>query len=218
MLPLALLCLSPTAVMAQKTLARTAVYLERNVTDQDAEIRFEVTGVNEGLAKLRVMAPDGRTIVDFKAPDTKLGLRQITLESPEPRDDGRLQADFPAGTYRFVGATVGGTVLQGTATLSHAFPPPTSLTYPRAEQGNVPTTGMQIRWRPVAGLAGLIVVIEQEATGRELRTNLPGHAQGFTVPEGFLSGGTEYKLAIGTVSREGNSSFVETSFRTADRK
>jgi hypothetical protein len=62
------------------------------------------------------------------------------------------------------------------------------------------------------------VVIEQEATGRELRVSLPGVANGFTVPEVFLAAGTEYKVAIGTVSRDGNSSFVETSFRTAERK
>jgi hypothetical protein len=217
-LPAALLCLLPETAIAQKTFARTAVSLERNVTDQDAEIRFEVTATNEGLANLRVMAPDSRTVVDFKAPDTKLGLRQITLESPEPRDDRRLQADFPAGAYRFVGATVGGTVLEGTAMLSHAFPPPISLTYPRADQGSLPTSGIQIRWRPVSGLASVIVVVEQEATGRELRVSLPGVATGFTVPEVFLSAGTEYKVAIGTVSRDGNSSFVETSFKTAERK
>jgi hypothetical protein len=34
----------------------------------------------------------------------------------------------------------------------------------------------------------------------------------------LLVPGTEYKLEIGTVSREGNRSFVETSFTTAGKK
>jgi len=38
------------------------------------------------------------------------------------------------------------------------------------------------------------------------------------VPDGFLLPGTEYQLAIGTVSAEGNVSFVETTFTTAGKK
>jgi hypothetical protein len=34
------------------------------------------------------------------------------------------------------------------------------------------------------------------------------------VPNGFLLPGMEYQMAIGTVSGEGNISFVETSFTT----
>jgi len=32
-------------------------YLERNVQDHDAEIRFEVSGAKEGLTALKVLAP-----------------------------------------------------------------------------------------------------------------------------------------------------------------
>ena len=66
---------------------KLSVYLERNVQDHDAEIRFEVTGVKDGLASLRVLAPDGRTVIDVRTPDSKLGIRGLILESPEPADD-----------------------------------------------------------------------------------------------------------------------------------
>ena len=33
---------------------RPAVFLERNVEDRDVEIRFEVTGADDGLAALKV--------------------------------------------------------------------------------------------------------------------------------------------------------------------
>src|SRR5689334_16377981 len=70
------------------------VRLEQTVEDGDCEIAFEATSGTTGLTALKVMAPDGRTVIDFKSPDTKLGMRQIVLESPEPRNDGRLQTDF----------------------------------------------------------------------------------------------------------------------------
>ena len=35
---------------------KLSVYLERNVQDHDAEIRFEATGAEDGLAALKVLA------------------------------------------------------------------------------------------------------------------------------------------------------------------
>jgi hypothetical protein len=209
-----LLVLIPGTAPAQEKFGRSAIYLERNATDEDVEVRFEVRGAADGLATLQVTSPDGRTVIDFRTPQSRLGIRHLDLESPEPRDDGRLQADFPAGTYRFAGSTVGGTELRGEATLSHAFPPATSILAPGPGQSNVPTSGLRIRWTPVDGVAAYIVVIEEEDTEREMRVQLPGTAPAFAIPVGFLLPGKEYKLAIGTVSQEGNRSFVETSFET----
>src|SRR3712207_964865 len=171
-----LLLLIPAAAPAEERFGRAAVYLERNATDEDAEVRFEVTGTADGLATLRVTAPDGRTVLDFRAPDSRLGIRHLDLESPEPRDDGRLRADFPAGTYRFAGTTVGGTELRGEATLSHAFPPTTSFVAPRPGQRGPPATGLRTRWRPVAAVAAHGVAIEQAEPGRAVRAALPGSA------------------------------------------
>src|SRR4029077_18742767 len=92
---------------------KLSVYLERNVQDHDAEIRFEATGAEDGLAALKVSAPGERTVIDLRTPDSKLGVRSLTLESPEPADDAVVRADFPAGAYRFEGSTSRGARLRG---------------------------------------------------------------------------------------------------------
>ena len=76
--------------------------------DHDAEIRFEVSGAEDGLTALKVLAPGERTVIDIRTPDLKLGIRSLTPESPEPDDDRIVRADFPAGIYRFEGRTTKG--------------------------------------------------------------------------------------------------------------
>ena len=193
------------------------VFLERNVQDKDAEVKFDAIGGTGGLTSLKVVAPDGRTVIDFKTPDSKLGMRHLTLESPEPKNDGSVQADFPAGAYTFTGSSASGARLEGKAMLSHTFPDPTALLRPRADAKNVPVNGLQIGWQSAKGLSAHVVVIVHEASGREIKANLPGNATGFSVPAGFLQPGTEYKLEIGTVAKDGNSSFIETAFTTAKK-
>lgn len=208
---------SAVAVHADEPFERVKVFLERNLLDKDAEVKFEVTAGKAGLAALKVVAPDGRTVVDVKAPDSKLGLRHLALESPEPTNDGRVQTDFPAGVYTFSGRSTDGAALTGKATLSHAFPDATAFVRPRADADKVPRKGLQISWAAVKGLDAFVVVIEQESSGREVRAKLPASATSFVVPEGFLQPGTEYKLAIGSVAKDGNASFIETSFTTAGK-
>ena len=99
---------APGFAQADEKFEQIAVRLEQNATDEDVEVVLEATSGDFGLATLRVAAPDGRTVIDFKAPDSKLGIRRLVLESPEPTNDGRLQKDFPAGAYTFTGSTVKG--------------------------------------------------------------------------------------------------------------
>ncbi|MDQ2962439.1 MAG: fibronectin type III domain-containing protein, partial [Pseudomonadota bacterium] len=150
-------------------------------------------------------------------PDTKLGLRTFAFESPEPTNDGRVQSDFPAGSYAFSAISASGAKLEGKAVLNHTFPEPTALVRPQAEAKNVPIKGLQVSWKRVQGADAYMVVIEQESSGRWLKVNLAGNATSFTVPDGFLLPGTEYKLGIGTVAKDGNSSFIETTFNTAKK-
>jgi hypothetical protein len=213
-----LLILSHGLAQADEKFETVTVYLEQNVQDEDVEIRFEAVGGSTGLAALRVVAPDGRTVIDFRAADSRLGIRHLSLESPEPKNDGKVQADFPAGAYQFIGSTVGGVKLQGQAVLSHRLPDATSLVRPRADEKNVPIAGLEIKWHPVKDVTAFAVVIEQERTGRELRAHLSGTTTSFSVPDGFLLPATPYKVAVGAVSKEGNRSFVETSFTTAGAK
>ena len=195
-----------------------SVRFEQNATDKDVEVVFDATGGDEGLASIKVVAPDGRTVIDFKAPDTKLGLRHFQFESPEPKNDGSLQADFPAGEYTFTGTTVTGIKLQSKAKFNHKLPDTVTLVRPTVNEKGVPTKGLKIAWSQAKHIISYVVTIEQEESGFELTVKLPAAASTFVVPDGLLQAKTRYKLAIGTVSQEGNSSFVETSFTTEGPK
>jgi hypothetical protein len=211
----ALACPVTGATAEDGRFEKLSVYLERNMQDHDAEIRFEATGAEDGLAALKVMAPGERTVIDFRSPDSKLGIRSLTLESPEPDDDKIVRADFPAGAYRFEGTTTKGANLRGEARLSHVFPKPAAFEYPRPDQKDVPASALTLRWSVPEGIEGCAIVIEQPGSPYEIRALLPGSAKSFTVPDGFLRAGKVYKFAIGTVAKDGNRSFIEAGFTTA---
>ena len=206
------------AAWAEDRFERVAVYLEQTAEDEDAEVIFEAVSGTAGLSALKVTAPDGRTVIDFKAANSKLGIRHLLLESPEPKNDGKLLADFPKGAYVFSGTLTTGAALQGEAMLSHKFPDTVRVIQPRPDDRRVPSSGMQIKWNAAKDAAGYIVVIEQEKTGREIKANLASNATSFTVADGFLSPGLDYKLAVGTVAKDGNKSFTEFGFATAAKK
>jgi hypothetical protein len=193
------------------------VHFEQNATDGDVEVVIRAKGGKEGLAKLTVVGPDGRTAIEFAAPDAStLGIREFEFESPEPTDVAGLKAAYPEGTYRFSGATAGGKAFHGESTLSHALPATTAFVQPGVDAKNVPVKGLEIRWTPVAGVSGYVIELEQDDLGVSLEAHLPGSASSLSVPDGFLRPGMEYDLGIGTVSKGGNVSFVETSFTTAE--
>jgi hypothetical protein len=192
------------------------VRFEQNATDGDVEVVFEVTGRSEGLAKLTIDSPDGRTVVAFNAPDdSTLGIRQFVFESPEPKDVAALKAAYPEGKYEFAGQTASGAELHGTARLSHALPATTSFVSPPPDARGVAVKDLKIVWQPVPEVAGYVIEIEQDELEVNITARLPGSAKSFDVPEGFLRPRTEYQLGIGTVSVDGNISYIETTFTTA---
>jgi hypothetical protein len=218
------LLMSSHGLAQQKSVASipfavASVHFEQNATDKDVEVVFEVAGGAKGIAKLTVVSPDGRTVIDFTAPDAStLGIRSFRFESPEPSDVASLKAAYPEGVYVFSGATVTGDKLSGKSTLSHALPATTSFVHPKEEAEGVGPNDLAITWAPVQNLAAYIITIEQEEMNVSLEARLPGSATQFTLPDGFLLPETEYQLGIGTVTAEGNTSFIETSFTTAGKE
>lgn len=197
------------------TVAR--VHFEQNATDEDVEVVFEVKGGSEGLSRLSVLSPDGRTVVDSKAPDAStLGIRQFRFESPEPRDVAGLKAAYPEGVYTFSGETAAGVKLEGKSTLSHTLPATTSFVQPKAEAEGVPVKNLAIAWAPVKSVAAYIIYIEQDELQVEFTARLAGNASKLAVPDGFLVPGTQYTLGLGTVTEDGNVSIIETWFTTAE--
>ncbi|WP_133510471.1 hypothetical protein [Candidatus Thiosymbion oneisti] len=202
-------------VQADDQFDKTKLYLERNVTDGDAEVVIEAKGDDEGLSALTLVAPDGRTLVDFQVPEGKLGIRSVKLESPEPEDDGRVQADFPAGAYGFTGITMDGDRISGSGTLSHRLPPPVSFLLPKDGQEDIPAAGLKVQWKPLKGIEKYVLSLEDAATDLAIEAELPGNASSFEIPNGWMKPDTDYKLAVGSVAPDGNRSFVEIEFETA---
>jgi hypothetical protein len=199
--------------------AVASVHFEQNATDGDLEVVFEVKGGTAGLARLTVVSPDGRTVIDFTAPDAStLGIRQFRFESPEPGAVASLKSAYPEGVYTFTGATATGSKLTGTSRLSHSLPAPVAVLRPAAGARGVGTRDLGITWTPVPNLAAHILYIEQHELGVEITARLPGSAAAFAVPNGFLVPGRAYQLGIGTVTKQGNISFVETTFTTAGKE
>jgi len=218
---LASLCLASASGDDQPTAPRpipeVSIRFEQNATDGDVEVVFELTGPDEGLTQLTVVAPDGRTVVDFTAPDAKkYGIREFVFESPEPTDIKGLKAAYPAGEYSFAGATADGVKFSGHSTLRHELPPTVSFRHPTTRATGVEIKDLEIGWTAAANVSGYVIELEQSKLDMKLVVNLPASTTSFAVPNGLLMPGTTYQLGIGTVSTGGNASFVETSFTTAN--
>lgn len=193
-----------------------SVHFEQNATDGDMEVVFQVKGGVDGLAELIVVSPDGRTVAAFKAPDAStLGMRQFRLETPEPPDFKSLKAAYPEGVYEFFGRTSSGANLAARSNLIHRLPATTTFAEPAPETVNVRVKDLKISWSPVEDVASYIVKIDQRELNVSFIVRLPGTSPtSFDLPDGFLSRHTKYKMSIGTVTREGNISYVETTFTT----
>ena len=76
-----------------------AITLEQNATDGDAEVVLFAKGGDEGLKRLRIIAPDERIVANVQGDDQGVGLREFSLESAEPPDFGAVLGSFPEGTY-----------------------------------------------------------------------------------------------------------------------
>lgn len=195
--------------------SKATVRFEQNATDGDVEVVFEIKADEDGLTMLKVVSPDGRTVIDFTAPDsTTMGMRQFIIESPEPDDMPALQAAYPEGEYKFSGKTFAGDAFASTAALSHRLPATAELTSPMPEADDVAIKDVVIAWGAVAGVSSYIVELEQDELQLKIKAVVPGSLTSFAVPNGVLVPGKEYTLGLGTVAEGGNVSFVETTFTT----
>jgi hypothetical protein len=194
------------------------VHFEQNATDGDVEAVVEIIGGDDGLTKLKLVTPDGRTVVNFAAPErSAVGMRQFRFESPEPKDAAALKKDFPAGVYVVTGTTSTGTSLQSQAVLSHKLPPTTSFVSPKADARNVSAHNLKVSWAPVKGVAGYTIELDPSKSSAHLELKLPASATSFVVPDGILAPGAKCQLGIGTISHDGNISVIETTFTTAGK-
>jgi hypothetical protein len=188
--------------------------LEQNATDGDTEVVIFAKGQDAGLKRLVITGPDGKHVGVFNSNGKGIGIREFVLESAEPPDLDVVLASFPQGVYTISGRTVDGECISGTAELSHAVAPPTTLLTPTEEQV-VPINSVVLSWSPVAGAERYVVELNNENNGAESTFQVFPPTTSMAIPSQFLQAGAEYQFGVGVRTTNGNITFVETTFFTA---
>lgn len=185
--------------------AEASIILEHNATDGDAEIVVYVKGGDEGLATLKVYAPDGRTMVDVSTQDTVIGLREFAVESAEPGIADVIGA-YPEGSYRIEGVTIGGDRLHASAGLSHKLPSPPELQVSKAAR--------TVTWSATQGAVKYSIELEREVGDEDvmkMTIELPATVRSFAIPKAFLVPG-DYQVGVAVHGANGNIVVVEQEF------
>jgi Fibronectin type III domain len=204
----------------EETSLSAKIIVEFNATDSDVGIQAFLGGPPWEVVE--IVSPDGRKVFHVDRGTLKeLGMNELSFESEEPSlDDLPLEqflALFPEGEYKFLGTTVEGDDLVGTATLTHDIPDAPVVVSP--EEGTVDSDNTVIKWNPVASppgieIAGYQVTVEREEPFRVLSADLPPTTTSFTVPADFLEPGTEYKFEVLAIEVSGNQTITLGFFET----
>jgi hypothetical protein len=202
-----------TAPVACQEFEELFMTLEQNATDGDTEVVFFAKTETDGLRRLQILGPGGRRVAGFDGSRRGIGIREFVLESAEPPDLDLVLASFPAGTYTFLGRTVGGECVLGEATLSHALAPATTLLTP-AEEEVVPLDDLLLSWSAVPGAERYVVELNNEDTGSEFTFEVFPPTTSLEIPAALLVADSEYQFAVGTKMPDGNITFVEHAFFT----
>ncbi len=139
--------------------AEAKILFELNATAQDAGIHVLLDG--EGWDRVEVFSPDHELLLEIEVAGSvgNIGVTELLFESAEPSladlPLDELQAMFPEGKYRFVGTTVEGQRLAGSASLSHELPEPNVVS--PAEGAVIDPDDAVIDWQPVTEPAGITI-------------------------------------------------------------
>ena len=201
-------------------LAAATLIIEVNGTDGDAGLQFFLDG--EPWNSMTISDPNGNVVVDVDA-EGRLkdwGLTELFSESNEPPFTevpvAEFKARFPEGKYTFVGETIEGGKLVGTARLSHDIPEGPEITSP-AEGATVNRDGVVARWEappepPGIDIVGYRVIATREDPHRVYQVELPASARSVPIPAAFLESATEYELEIQAIEESGNWTFATSFF------
>jgi len=190
---------------SKEQFSEVAINLEYNATDGDGELVVFSKGPTEGLAQLKINAPNGRSILDLSTKDRLVGIREFDVETAEPMIDTVISA-YPEGLYRFGGVTLGGSKLHALAQLVHKLPAPPEI-HVNKETGTV-------SWSSVVGAAKYSVALERKIDNEKkmvLTIDLPATARMFSIPKVFAVPG-DYQVAVAVHGENGNVTEVEYEF------
>jgi len=193
------------------------IRVERNDTDGDTEIVLTAKPLTDkGLARLTVLSPQWRKVVETDAPNRTQGLREFLFESPEP-EESQILRSYPAGTYLYFGTATDGQQFVGSATLSHELPGAPVIISP-VEASAISPGALVISWAAVPDAAQYIVEFENESADPEESFSfiVGADTTSFAVPGTIVSPSSDYQVGVASVHENGNVVFVETTFSTTD--
>ena len=201
-------------------LAAATLIIEVNGTDGDAGLQFFLDG--DPWNSMTISDQNGNVVADVDA-EGRLkdwGLTELFSESNEPPFSevplAEFKARFPKGKYTFVGETIEGEKLVGTARLSHDIPEPPEIISP-ADGATVVREGVVARWQAPPeprgiDIIGYRVIATREDPLRVYQVELPASARKVPIPKAFLQSDTEYELEIQAIEESGNWTFATSFF------
>jgi hypothetical protein len=191
--------------------ADSEIFFEFNSTDNDLGVQVFLDA--EDWSRVKIFAPDGRSILDIRGESElgELGLTELFFESAEP-SPGEVLALFDPGEYTFVGRTTEGERLFGTGMLSHDLPPAPVFSPSNGEV--LDHTAVVIRWDPIPGAARFEVIVSDEINAANIEAEVSGGTSEMAVPPTFLAPGGSYKAEVLAIFDNGNKTISEGLFYT----
>lgn len=188
------------------------IFFEYNFSANDLGVHVFLDG--EDWKEFEIVNPKGRKIfeVEGKGPYRDLGLTELFFEGAEPNLDDvpleELLARFPAGDYQFVGKTVDGKRIAGTATLSHAIPNgPSKVT--AVLDGN----SLVISWEaPIGSLTnGPINIVGYQVIVEAFQVTVPADVFSVTVSPEFVASldPGKHEFEVLAIAESGNQAITE---------
>lgn len=193
------------------------IRIERNATDGDTEIVLTAKPLTDkGLARLTVLSPHWRKVVEAEAPQRARGLREFLFETPEP-EDAQILSNYPAGKYLYFGTATDGQQFLGSANLSHELPGAPVIVSP-VDESVIAPGALLISWTAVPDAAQYLVEFENESSDPEQSFSfvVGRDTTSFAVPGAIVVPASDYQVGVASVHENGNVVFVETTFSTTD--
>lgn len=187
------------------------VFIEYNASAQDAGIQVFLDA--EAWRRVAIFDERGRDLLEIEASGgmKQLGLTELRFEGAEP-DPSEVFDAFPAGIYKFRGATIERQRLTATAILSHDLPAAPEFSPSQGE--TVDPDDVEIEWDPIAGVARYQVIVESDANGFVLEVSVSSSTTTLRIPSTFLVPNTEYKAEVLAIAPSGNRTITEGTFVT----
>ncbi len=203
------------------------MFIEYNATAGDVGVQVFLDG--EPWKRLRVFNPAGKLILQITGRHAlaQQGLTELFFESSEPPLTTLplpvFFARFPKGEYEFVGVTIEGEVIEGTADFTHRIPQEPVVVLPVPGQMQNPNNTVVV-WLPVpnppggeiAGYQATVTLQDEEVFPLPIfSVHVPADVLSVKVPATFLKEGASYEFEVLAIEAGGNQTIHAGTFTTA---